>query len=186
MERGASASEADDLVQERLCSLLETRTRASFSGRGTLVGWLRRGLVHDLGRLRRSERRRAEPPPPAGALAPIFDVEGALVAHQHRPHLRAALRDVFVELAPESRRILRLIHHAGLSAQQVATLLGLHRVTVQRRLGELRESLNKEVRKRLAAVYGLDDQAIAGLVDASQHAFETTLSSILASPRRDG
>lgn len=183
--RGASEEEADDLVQEHLCGLLDRTARSgamAYSGRGTLIGWLKRSLLRDLARLRKSERRRSSFRPEAVAPPPWVDMESAVAAHQHRTHLRAVLREVFLAFEPESRRILRLVHSGGLSAQQVGVLIGLHRVTVQRRLGELRAELEKQTRKRLAERFGLDETTIRALVDATQHTFETTLSSVLATP----
>lgn len=179
MNQGASEAEADDLIQERFCDLIEGADHAGYAGSGTLIGWLKRGLVRDLGRLRERERRQPRHPPEVPGR---FDFESAVTVHHHRPHLRAVLREVFLTLPSESRRILRLVHAGGLSAQQVGVLLGLHRVTVQRRLGELRLELAKETKKRLAARFGLDDSTIAALVDAAHHAYETTLSSVLATP----
>lgn len=182
MNHGASEAEADDLVQERFCDLIDGSIATGYAGSGTLIGWLKVGLVRDFARLRKRERRQASQRPQPLSAAQWLGVESAVVVHQHRPHLRAVLREVFLSLSTESRRILRLVHVGGLSAQQVGVLVGLHRVTVQRRLGELRAELQKQTRKRLAARFGLDDSTIRALVDATQQAFETTLSSVLATP----
>lgn len=182
--KGATASEADDLVQECLCTLLARADSMPYSGRGMLIGWLRTSVLRDLGKRRRSDARHAagdvELSPPR-----TVDPESALVAHQYRPHLRAVMREVFTSFDQESRRILRLVHLGGLTANQVGVLFGMHRVTVQRRLRELRAALEQGIRKQLAARFGLDDGAIQAIVNAPQQTFDTTLSVLLATPNGD-
>jgi RNA polymerase sigma-70 factor len=180
VKKGAEPTDADDLLQERLCGLLE-QGAASYSGRGSLIGWLRTCLVRDLGKLREHRLRQKRSPHLTPSSLVLPDAESALAAHHHRPHLRAALRSVFASLEPEGRRILRLTHVGGLTAQQVAALLGLHRVTVQKKLGELRREIDRRTRKELARRFGLDRSTISALLDPHGRSLDTSLSSMLAS-----
>lgn len=180
VKKGAEPMDADDLVQERLCALFDDGA-TSYAGKGPLIGWLRTCLIRDLGELRERRDRRARSPALAPSSLVLPDVEGAFAAHHHRPHLRAALRSAFESLEPEGRRILRLVHVGGLTAQQVGALMGLHRVTVQKKLGELREDIDRRTRKELARRFGLDGSTISALLDPHRRPLDTSLSSILAS-----
>ena len=180
VQKGAEPMDADDLVQERLCSLFDGST-PTYAGRGPLIGWLRTSLLRDLALLRETRERHTRSTPSTPVAGPLMNLESELSAHHHRPHLRAVLRAIFASLDPQSRRILRLIYAGGLTAQQVGALLGLHRVTVQNKLRELRDDIDRRTRRDLAHRFGLDESTIGGLLDPERLRFDTSLSSVLAS-----
>ncbi len=180
IQKGADPMDADDLVQDRLCSLFDGST-PSYAGRGPLIGWLRTSLLRDLALLRETRDRRTRQATSTPIARPLTDLESELSAHHHRPHLRSVLRSIFETLDPQSRRILRLVYAGGLTAHQVGALLGLHRVTVQKKLGELRDDIDRRTRRDLARRFGLDESTIGGLLDPERLRFDTSLSSVLAS-----
>lgn len=126
---------------ERRCPL------ASYSGRGSLLGWLRTTLaqrhVDHHRRTRRdapldesvSESAGADPPDePAAAPEPL---------------LARAVTHALAHCDIEERFLLASYYLDGRTLQQIATVLGVHEATVSRKLHRATDAVRKEVLRQL-------------------------------------
>lgn len=180
---GAARHEADDVLQDRLCRLLGPPESLGYAGRGHLAAWLRRCAVHDW----LSLRRKLAPEPldnvedsDGERLALALEPEVSSLAARFRPHFRAAMDAAVAALDPADRRLLRLIHVDGLSARQVGAVLGLHRVSVQRRLATVRDGLRAAVLAQLNDRFHLGTEAASSVLHALAGRVDLTLSRLLA------
>lgn len=179
VEQGAGRDVASDVVHERLTRLLGPIARIGYAGRGSFAGWFRRCALHDWRNFAAREARLTDDASLEVALIGD-DPEAALVAGVHGAVFRQALMIAFAEgLDEEERRLLRMIHIDGLSARQVGAVLGLHRVTVQRRIAGATERLREHTLRVLRQRFGLAEREISTLIRSLLGRFEVTLSRLL-------
>src|ERR1700735_3174942 len=159
-EDSAGRELADSLYAE----LYGTTTRegervsklASFTGRGSLEGWLRTVLAQEfVNRYRRTKRLvsldeeiedGAQFAAPEQASAPSAD-----------PRLESSIDTALAALSSEDRLVLAAYYLDGRTLAEVARILGVHESTVSRKLDKLAKSLRKKI---LAAMIrqGMDRQ----------------------------
>jgi RNA polymerase sigma-70 factor (ECF subfamily) len=176
---GADLDTANDLFQSRIARLLGPLERIGYTGRGRLTTWLKRCVVNDfLNHSRRESRLDAD-----DALTRVLvsaNPEPSLVAQLQAPVFREALRIAFDALPGDDRQLLRLVHIDGLSAQQAGAILGLHRVSIQRRLGVARDNLRTRTKTVLHERFGLAAGEVTTLIRSLLEGFHVTVSALLA------
>ena len=138
---GASATDADDLLQETFLAVL----RKDLPGEGAtpLLRTIARGLWID--RHRWLARRRA--------VAWAEGVDAALAAAPrdvHLEHWLDALAACREELGERPRRALELTYRDGLGRPEVAAALGLAPNTVRNLLARTRDALRRCIGRRMA------------------------------------
>ncbi len=144
---GASAEDADDLVQETIIAAIEVADR--WDRNRPLLPWLRGILTFRRAHLARAQvRRRANADPANAAAVDAVAVPGpdaAAAAQQHE--LTADVRDAIANLPPQYRQALRLHLLEEQSPQQIAAGLQQPRATVRvhlhRGLLQLRRALQR-------------------------------------------
>lgn len=119
----------------------------SYSGRGSLMGWLRTTLAqrhvdhhrrtHREAPLEREDFAAAEPPPEPQA--------------KTLAKLSASLAATMGALPPEARFVLSSWFLDGRTLLQIARVLGVHEATVSRQLKRLTEKLHKDLLRNLQA-----------------------------------
>ena len=181
--RGAAADVADDLVQDWLCRLLGPIEAVKYSGRGHLGAWLRQCVLHDwIDAARKASDVSLEAIDLDAYAAELVDLEADTVAARFRPHFRAAVTAAVATLAERDRTLLRLVHVDGLTARQAAAVLGVHRVSLQRRLGVVRRSLRTEVIAQLDGRFQLGAGAASSVLRAFAGRLDQTLTRLLVAP----
>jgi RNA polymerase sigma-70 factor, ECF subfamily len=147
-EDSAARDLADSLYAELYGTTLRGGERisklASFTGRGSLEGWLRTVLAQEfVNRYRRTKR-----------LVSLDEEneEGAqLAAPEPEPVLSADSRLEFAtdvalaELASEDRFVLAAYYLDGRTLAEVARMLGVHESTISRKVDKLAKSLRKRI-----------------------------------------
>jgi RNA polymerase sigma-70 factor (ECF subfamily) len=145
-------SAARELADTLYADLYGTNTRdgqrvsklASYSGRGSLEGWLRTVLAQEyVNRFRRTKRLvsldeesedgiqfRAPDPDPA----PPADQRAA-----------QATDDVLAALSAEDRVVLSAYYLDGRTLAEIARMLGVHESTISRKIDKLAKSLRKQI-----------------------------------------
>ncbi|MDX2086553.1 MAG: sigma-70 family RNA polymerase sigma factor [Kofleriaceae bacterium] len=127
----------------------------SYTGRGTLLAWLRVTAMRTLSNLARGERRAPGYDAPARS---VLDVAGSvswpsperlLLGERYGSVLREALGTAMRELPPRDRTLMRLHYVEGLALERIATVYAVHKSTVSRWLSGAREEL---LRRAVAAV----------------------------------
>lgn len=148
-------SSAADLLQAVRTKVLVGKDAppkiASYSARGPLAGWVRAIAVHEALSVRRAEVRRGrEETPSILERMPAFDPpEMAGLRATYAVPFKAAFGDALTALSARDRNVLRLVYSEGLTAEQVGLAYGVHRVSVARWLGQIREVLFATTRRLL-------------------------------------
>jgi len=123
---------------ERRCPL------NSYSGRGSLMGWLRTILAQrHVDRHRRTYREQPleetgdRPAPPTVAAAGLDE--------KTVPLLTAAVHEALEREAPEERFLLASYYLDGRKLHEIAALLGVHEATVSRKLKRATSAVRKQI-----------------------------------------
>lgn len=148
---GAREGIAEDLRQDLCLTLLLNHPPgiAAYSGRGTLLSWLR--VIAG-----RMACRRARPlvlllPAVLEATESLsMDPETRAMCRILGPRLRQALEESLAALSPQEKEILRLHYAGGQNIDTLGARYRFHRATAARRLAGIRSQVVTEMRERLA------------------------------------
>ena len=145
-------SAARELADTLYADLYGTTTRdgqrvsklASYSGRGSLEGWLRTVLAQEyVNRYRRTKRLVSlEEESEEGVQFHAPDPEPVNRADNR---LNRATDQVLAGLAPEDRMVLSAYYLDGRTLAEIARMLGVHESTISRKLDKLAKSLRKQI-----------------------------------------
>jgi RNA polymerase sigma-70 factor, ECF subfamily len=145
-------SAAHDLADSLYADLYGTTTRgtqrvsklASYTGRGSLEGWLRTVLSQEyVNRYRRTKRLVSlDEESEEGVQFRAPEVEPASPAD---PRLELATDEALAFLAGEDRMILSAYFLDQRTLAEIARMLGVHESTISRKLDKLTKSLRKQV-----------------------------------------
>ena len=150
------------LLREKLFAGAEPSI-GDYSGRGQLATWLRITAIRlfmDL--LRRKDRARELPASDSGIaeLPHPSDLGLELVKLEYRSAVRAAIEYAANQLAPGDRHLLRQHFVNGLTIDQIAVAIGIHRSTAARRIARAREHLSALVREQLAGTLAIEHETL--------------------------
>jgi RNA polymerase sigma-70 factor, ECF subfamily len=160
---------------------------ADYAGRGPLATWVRVAAVRTALNLRGAGRR--EMPMSSSqvaALAPAVDDAGL-------KYLKGRFADEFEEslaracsaLSERDRTILRLRYADDLNIDQIGALYGVHRATVARWIGRIRDEVYEGTRKDLVGRLKLDDSDFEALLRLAHSQIDVSLSAVLTSQRSE-
>lgn len=145
-------SAARELADTLYADLYGTSTRegrrvsklASYTGRGSLEGWLRTVLAQEyVNRYRRGKRLVSlEEESEQGAQFHAPEPEPTPAAD---PRLSEATDEVLTSLSAEERLILSAYFLDGRTLAEIARMLGVHESTISRKLDKLAKSLRKQI-----------------------------------------
>jgi RNA polymerase sigma-70 factor, ECF subfamily len=145
-------SAARDLADTLYADLYGTTTRdgrrvsklASYTGRGSLEGWLRTVLAQEyVNRYRRTKRLVSlDEESEEGVQFQAPQPEPQRVA-DHR--LAQATDEVLAQLSAEDRTVLSAYYLDGRTLADIARLMGVHESTISRKLDKLAKSLRKQI-----------------------------------------
>lgn len=154
LSQGGMSAEALDEVRQKVRERLFVDGRIrGFSGKGSLMSWLRVVVVRTASNHRRADRPHAELDLriPGNELDP----ELATIQRRYGDAFKVALKDALAGLTSEERSVLRLHFMDGLNLDRIAIVLGVSRATAGRRLLATREraieETNRILRERLSA-----------------------------------
>lgn len=147
---------------------------ASYSGRGSLLGWLRTTLAQrHVDHLRRIRREA----PLEGVESPAPQPPYATDPAQLR-RLTEAVARTLKPLAPEERFLLSAYYLDRQSLLQIGRLLNVHEATISRRLKRLTQVLRKELLRNLQ-LGGLSRRAAEEALGADPRDIEINLRTLL-------
>jgi RNA polymerase sigma-70 factor (ECF subfamily) len=160
--------EIDELVQEVRIKIVVDRKLESYTGKGPLRAWLRVALLRAGLDRRRVAGSRANDVPldDVAWLAHAADGDPALAAVRGTlgPVVRRALEAALTRLDARERLILRQHLVDGLSAPDLASLHGVHRVTAFRWLATIRQRVLHDVRATVARELSIGGESLASLM----------------------
>jgi RNA polymerase sigma-70 factor, ECF subfamily len=150
---------------------------ASYSGRGSLMGWLRTTLAQrHVDHHRRT--RREEPIETMDVAAPKAD--GAAIPSAALERLSGAVARTLERLPPEDRYLLAAYFLDRQTLLQIARLLRVHEATISRRLKRLTSDLRKQLLHHLQAG-GLSKRGAEEALGADPRDLEINLRELLQS-----
>jgi RNA polymerase sigma-70 factor, ECF subfamily len=172
---------ADSLYSELFGLMEREGKRCSpllrYSGRGSLIGWLRAVLAQRRVDLYRKTSREMplddhiDPPMPAAESAESQDLE----------HVRPALEGAISTLRAEERFLLSAYYLDTRTLQELSGILGVHEATVSRKLkratGHVRKGLLKALRAR-----GLSRRAAEEMLGTDPRDVDINLRKLLQDP----
>jgi RNA polymerase sigma-70 factor (ECF subfamily) len=117
---------------------------ASYTGRGSLEGWLRTVLAQEFVNRYRRQRRLVslDEESEEGAQFAAADPEPVAVVD---PKLEAATDQVLAALPAEDRFVLAAYYLDGRTLAEIARALSVHESTISRKLDKLAKSLRKQI-----------------------------------------
>ena len=125
----------------------------TYSGKGALGAWLHVSVVREAHHASRAAARFVGEPEDAEAEARLGELGSGELEYMKGLYAEAfgrAFRDALAALDPRLRSVLRSTYVDSVSADKLAKLYGVHRVTVARWLGEARLTLAEDTRRRMA------------------------------------
>jgi RNA polymerase sigma-70 factor, ECF subfamily len=177
------ADEVRQLVREKLFVGKEGGTAkiGEYSGRSALRTWLRVVASRVAVDLLRTDKRgtRDDDDELGGLPSPVNDPELAYLKGRYRHELETAVREAAALLEPRDRNLLRHHHVDGLTLDELAALYRVHRVTIARRLGGVREKLASDTRRLLLERYGLGAGELDSLMVLVRSQFDVSMRSLL-------
>jgi RNA polymerase sigma-70 factor, ECF subfamily len=122
---------------------------ASYTGRGSLAGWLRSVLAQRYVDEYRKARRLVSIEEEDAALLTAMPETVSIDGDTHQKALAESIGAVLSRLAAEDRFLLHAYHLDGRNLADIAGLLRVHESTISRRLKRLGKSLRKQILKHL-------------------------------------
>lgn len=151
----------------------------AYAGRGSLAAWLRIVVVRAALRLRHRAQAHDEAGEAAArllgsAVTPELD----LLRRRYAGEFAAAMREAFTRLSPDQRLVVRLSWREGLTGDQIASALHVHRATVVRWIASAREVILREATAHLCRETGMSQSEADSLVGVLQSHLDLTVSQL--------
>lgn len=154
---------------------------ATYAARGPLSGWVRAAAVHEALGMKRAEGRRGahDGPSALDRLPGLEDAEMARLREAYAGPFKTAFADVLAALAPRDRNVLRLVYIDGLTADQVGSAYGVHRVSVARWIGQIRTALFDRTRALLCERLSLSPAEVESITRLCLSQIDVSLDRLL-------
>lgn len=162
----------------------ERRPRiAEYDGRGSLAGWLRVLAVRELIDLTRRKDRARELAltDDTPELIEPNDLALEAIKAEYRGAVAQALLAAARRLEPGDRHLLRQHLVSGLTIDQLAAVLGIHRATAARRIARAREQLAAIARALVAERLALGEAELGEIFSLVASKLELTIKRMLES-----
>ena len=152
---------------------------ASYSGRGSLEGWVRATAVREALALERQRDRHVELTASATESPLEADVElSQMIGHYREPVVRA-FTAATTALPREHRTLLRLHYVYGLTTADLAQMFRVSRATLVRRISEARDSLLERLEGELFGAAGVPREDCKSVLRLVKSQIDLRLSSLL-------
>ena len=152
----------------------------AYSATGSLEGWLRATAVREaLALNRESDRNTGDVDAVLEAQIPWVDHEISLFKQIYREPVSQAFATACAQLEAEDRALLRLHYVDGVTTAKLATMFGISRATLIRRLAASRESLVEHVKAALKGASGVADQDFESVLRMVKSQIDLRLSVVL-------
>ncbi len=182
-----SADFVDEVVQAARERLLVARDGkpprvAEYGGQGTLAAWVRVAAMRIAMNLLRDRRNNVLVDDEAffDTITEGSDAERAAARSRYGEAAADALRDAFATLTARERNLLRLHHLHGLTVDELAPTMKVHRATVARWMARARERLLEATRAGLKARLAAGDSDVDSILRELRSRIDVTLSRLLA------
>ncbi len=186
--RRAPPEEADEVVQRLRHRLLVAEPGQkprilTYAGRGELRAWVRVAAVRAWLNMKREApaTRESAPLDPDEALVneATSDLELEILKGKYKEVFRRVFLEAVDALAPGTRLLLKLHYLDRLSMDEVGKVLGVHRLTVLRRLERARQELAESTKERLEVELRLEPTDVESLLRLIQSRLDMSLAHAL-------
>ena len=185
--RRAEPAQAEEAVQRLRHRLLvpDPGQRArilTYAGRGELRAWVRVAAVRGWLNMKREAPLGGTGPSIEDALVTeaTSDLELELLKGKYRELFRRVFLEAVDALAPGTRLLLKHHYLDRLSMEEVGKVLGVHRLTVLRRLERARHELSEGTKERLEQELRLAPPEVESLLRLIQSRLDMSLQHALA------
>ncbi|HEY5925851.1 MAG TPA: sigma factor-like helix-turn-helix DNA-binding protein, partial [Kofleriaceae bacterium] len=114
------------------------------------------------------------------AMCDPVDLGLELIKQEYRAAVRAAIEQAARGLAPGDRHLLRQHFVTGLTVDQLAAALGIHRATAARRIVKAREQLAATARDELATKLAIPAHELGEMFGLVVSRLDVSISRVLA------
>ncbi|MBI5542623.1 MAG: sigma-70 family RNA polymerase sigma factor [Deltaproteobacteria bacterium] len=154
---------------------------ADYSGRGSLVPWIRTAAVRAAQDLDRQGKEQVEEPDEtlAELPSPALNAEMAFAKARFGRDFKAAFQEAMASLDPKDRSLLRLQYIDGLTPDEIGRIYKTHRVTVWRWLSRCREELAEKTRALLAERLALSESEFGNLMELVHSQLDVSITRLL-------
>lgn len=156
---------------------------AQYAGRGSLHNWIRVMAVRLAQNLLRARRRERSLGEDEGDLASRLELDDGAELQQlkqlYRQDFNDAFRDALAGLQSRDRNLLRLRVLEGLTAERIAALHRVHRMTVSRWFSAIQAHLLQTTRRHLAERIGAEPEDVISLVRLLQSQIDVSIRRYL-------
>lgn len=153
---------------------------ASYTGQGFLENWVRVAATRAF--LNAQRGKKIEPGDDDAAFEAMTDGRdlelGFLKAH-YREAFKGAFAKAIARLEPSDRLVLRLTVLRGMSCDDLAGTLGVHRATAARRAARARQLLMDTTREELASALKLGNRELTSILHLVESNLNLSLSRLL-------
>lgn len=180
---GRDAPAVDDLVQRLMTKLLVGAPvrLATFSGRGSLSGWLRAAAVREHLNMQRGAMQSATTSDDehlARAEEPGLPPDLQVLERRHADVFKAAFRAALEALEPQERDLVRLHLLENVSLVELSRRWDVHRTTLARRLDVARHRIVEQTRAHLTRTLQLSRQESDSLTGFLSERVEVSLTGL--------
>jgi RNA polymerase sigma-70 factor, ECF subfamily len=152
----------------------------TYSATGSLEGWLRATAVREaLALNRHSDRNGGDVEAALEARMPWVDREISLFKQIYREPVSRAFAGACAKLTAQDRALLRLHYVDGVTTAGLATMYGISRATLIRRLATAREALVDAVKTELRSAAGVADKDFDSVLRLVHSQIDLRLSMML-------
>jgi RNA polymerase sigma-70 factor (ECF subfamily) len=152
---------------------------AEYAGRGPLGAWLRVLVLRVEATLRRRTRAHEDLDEVTSLAVTAASPEAQLARARWQEAFDDALRAAFAALPREDRALFRFQFVKGLTLDQIATLQGVHRATVARRIAAAREQLSTDLCRLLRERLRVSQRDLDALLGEWRSKLDVSLSGLL-------
>jgi RNA polymerase sigma-70 factor (ECF subfamily) len=178
-----SPTTSEDVLQALREKLFVSGRIGAYTGRGSLINWLRVITLRTTVDLARSQGESLADSTLGSSRRAVEgdDPELDYIKEHYREIFRQALKDAVLELDPELRTILRLHYVDGITLEKVSAALGIGRSTVVRRISEAREAILAGARHLSCARADIDPAEVESLLQLLRSRLDVSLTRLLRS-----
>ncbi len=173
-------AERKDLAQSLRLNFFARKAIARYSGRGALRGWVRSAATRAALDLVAARKQRPDNEDEIlGALPALGDPELHLLRERFAAQFKEAFAATMAALEAEDRALLAQHYVDGLTIDQLAVVLGVHRATAARRIVRVRALLLDGTRERLERTLDIDTRAFDSLMRLAQSRLHISVFRLL-------
>ncbi|MEM9072171.1 MAG: sigma-70 family RNA polymerase sigma factor [Myxococcota bacterium] len=171
----------DDVLQEVRRKLLvgDPPKIVEYAGKGSLRGLLRVTATRTAISMIRKTKRIDVGDDPVIDPEASHDFEASFLKAEYRGAFRSAFETAIGDLDGHERNLLRLHFLGRVTLEKLATMYGVHRATIVRRLAKIREELAKQTHAGLREALAITEPELESVMDLIRSRMDVSVERML-------